>query len=168
MPILAVALKNFVPLDSDRKEMRLICVQNLVKLFAELGSWDTNTSYQRMRDLACARLTRHKELGHPANDSGEVLWQLAPKHRLFNHVVDTLRSSPKVEWCYADEDETGRATEVATAENPLYVSRHLLKKIKAHFRAMATACFKPGFAWREIWCFRANGGLARKDTSTPQ
>ena len=132
LQILEVVLNNFVALDSEYKRLRLACLQNLVKIYEELAVWDDAASPGRVRDLARAHLVTYKELG-VLSDTDEMLWTYAPKHHLFVHVIEMLRSNPKAEWCYADEDTIGKCADMATASNPLMISKQLINKYRATF-----------------------------------
>ena len=102
-------MRLFFKPESDRDEMIHGCVASLVDIYAEMDAWNTTTSPPRISALARRPLMLYRELRETSDDAG--CWTLYPKHHVFLHICEETmetRVCPKLEWCYGDENETGK------------------------------------------------------------
>ena len=70
VPVLHFMLSKFFPVDDAYKRQRLDCLGALVKIYAELESWDNRTSPLRLGELARAHLILYAGLGEQQTEDG--------------------------------------------------------------------------------------------------
>ena len=129
--LLVTVLELFFPPASERERLRLACVRSMRGIYEELENWEPATSPETISQ--CARrvvmLTRelHRLGGNPQ------MWRVYPKHHLMIHVCESTlgsRLSPKLEWCYSDEDVIGQCAKLCGRTHPIYIGQMLIARYR--------------------------------------
>ena len=87
----------------------------LNKIYLELQNWDVQESPDRVRTWGRQHVMLFRVLSQQSED--ELLWNLFPKHHLFLHTTDVLKTNPADEWVYSDEAEIFCGVKIAQQTN---------------------------------------------------
>jgi hypothetical protein len=102
------------------------------QMYEELLRWREGSQH-RAGEAACRFVLMYSEMGriHHALDPQTLRWRFFPKFHLLLHCLEYATDNAADAWCYADEDQIGQASELATSCHARTVGRSVMEKYRA-------------------------------------